>query len=68
VAEPIEITVLDNGPFLVKGTITLMDGAGQPFHPEREPIALCRCGASTNRPFCDGSHAKIGFQSSERAT
>ncbi|MEH2459128.1 CDGSH iron-sulfur domain-containing protein [Nostoc sp.] len=65
-ADTIKITTLDNGLFLVMGAVTLTDAEGQLFHPERELIALCRCGTFTNRPFCDGTHAKIGFQSSER--
>ena len=66
-AEPTKITALDNDPFLVTGKVALTDAEDRPYHPEREQIALCRCGASTNRPFCDGSHGKVGFASSERS-
>ena len=63
----VTISVLDNGPFIVKGDFSLADGAGQSFS-NQEQIALCRCGASKNRPFCDGAHAKAGFAAAERAS
>ena len=44
-AEPTKIKALDNGPFLVTGAVALTDAEGHPYHPEREQIALCRCGA-----------------------
>ena len=62
----VDISVLDNGPFIVKGDFTLTDGDQQPY-PKQEQVALCRCGASGNKPFCDGSHNKAGFESAERA-
>lgn len=66
-AEPVKITVIDNGPFLVAGPVQLTDPDGNEFSPPRQPIALCRCGGSTNKPFCDGTHGKISFQAAERA-
>ena len=62
----VEISVLDNGPVIVKGDFSLVDGAQQPY-PQQNQVALCRCGASANKPFCDGAHAKAGFESAERA-
>ncbi|MDJ0797864.1 MAG: CDGSH iron-sulfur domain-containing protein [Calothrix sp. MO_167.B12] len=62
-----EIKILDNGPFLVSGSISLTDTEGQKFDTAKQPVALCRCGASGNRPFCDGSHGKVNFNSAERA-
>ncbi len=56
-----------NGPYLVKGPIRLVDADGTEFHLDRETIALCRCGGSTTKPFCDGTHSKIGFQAAEKA-
>ena len=57
-----------NGPFRVTGKITLVDGEGKPFDlGGREAVSLCRCGQSANKPFCDGSHGKSGFQSNEPA-
>jgi CDGSH-type Zn-finger protein len=65
----ISIYTRDNGPFLVTGPITLTDQEGNAFDlGGKETIALCRCGASKNRPFCDGSHNQCGFTSAERAS
>lgn len=62
----VTISVLDNGPLIVKGDVNLLDGEENPFSKQSQ-IALCRCGASQNRPFCDGAHAKAGFESAVRA-
>jgi CDGSH-type Zn-finger protein len=61
----IEITTLDNGPLKVTGTdIVLKDAAGKAFDlAGRQAISLCRCGQSANKPFCDGSHNRVGFVS-----
>ena len=57
-----EIELLNNGPLLVSGTIKIKDSVGN--ISEKEGVtALCRCGASCSKPFCDGSHVKIGFES-----
>ncbi len=66
-AERTKITALDNGPYLVRGPIVITDADGNEFQTERETIALCRCGGSTTKPFCDGTHSKIGFQAAQRA-
>lgn len=51
-----------NGPYLIDGPIALTDADGTSVStPPDRPIALCRCGASANKPLCDGSHASIGF-------
>jgi CDGSH-type Zn-finger protein len=63
----VTVTVGKNGPYLVKGPIEIMDPDGNRFRVEREAIALCRCGGSSIKPFCDGTHARIGFQSETRA-
>ena len=61
----IKITVRQNGPLLVEGDdVTLVDAGGAELPVERRPFALCRCGASENKPFCDGSHNRIGFDGS----
>ncbi len=60
------ITVRKNGPYLVSGVVELRDADGNPY-PARETLALCRCGASTQKPFCDGTHPKVGSQAAERA-
>ncbi len=66
---PVTIRVRDNGPFLVEGPITIIDASGNTFttNPEKPNVALCRCGQSKNKPFCDGSHKGCGFMAAERA-
>jgi CDGSH-type Zn-finger protein len=58
-----------NGPLLVEGPVTILDPNGNAFavNPEKPAVALCRCGHSANKPFCDGSHKTCGFQSAETA-
>ena len=67
----IEIVATKNGPYLVTGDLSqldLRDGDGN-LHDvsDKKRIFLCRCGASTTKPFCDGHHTKIGFQAAESA-
>lgn len=50
-----------NGPLLVYGNVTLRDAAGN-LTPKNKVTAFCRCGGSSNKPFCDGTHKKINFQ------
>lgn len=62
------IKVRQNGPYLVEGDdITVVDWNGATYPVERNPFALCRCGQSAKRPFCDGAHNKCGFQAGEGA-
>lgn len=56
------ITPYPDGPYLVRGPFTLRDQAGEPIPMARRTIALCRCGKSRTRPFCDGTHKLIGFR------
>jgi CDGSH-type Zn-finger protein len=58
-----------NGPFLVEGPVKIVDAAGNafPINTTKPAIALCRCGQSKNKPFCDGSHNGCGFQAGELA-
>ena len=58
---PLEITRAPNGPLLVTGNFTLVTGAGR-VGWRGTKAALCRCGASNNKPFCDGSHAVVEFE------
>jgi CDGSH-type Zn-finger protein len=51
-----------NGPYLVRGELEQTDRKGRPIEVRRATIALCRCGHSRNRPFCDGTHKLIGFR------
>jgi CDGSH-type Zn-finger protein len=55
------ITVLKNGPYIVRGLEHFKDSEGREL-PVQPAISLCRCGASRNKPYCDGSHTKIGFK------
>jgi len=62
--EPVTITCAPNGPLRVSGNFVIKDGQGRDFGLSgRTTISLCRCGQSQNKPFCDGSHARTGFQS-----
>ena len=64
----VQITARENGPYLVKGPIQLVDSDGNAYDVGgKELVALCRCGGSTNKPFCDGTHSKLGFAAAERA-
>jgi 3-phenylpropionate/trans-cinnamate dioxygenase ferredoxin subunit len=56
----ITIKIKDNGPYLVEGEFRLTDMQGNEIPLAKR--ALCRCGGSTMKPFCDGTHSKIGFQ------
>jgi CDGSH-type Zn-finger protein len=62
----VKITVSRNGPYLVSGLVDLTDADGNVL-PAKAKMALCRCGGSTTKPFCDGTHSKIGFQGAEQA-
>ena len=55
------ITPTENGPYRVEGLERLLNSRGEPL-ATREVVYLCRCGGSQNKPFCDGTHAKIGFK------
>ncbi len=68
-SDKIEIICNNNGPLRITGEgITIKDAAGQEFGlAGRTIISLCRCGQSQNKPFCDGSHARTGFQSTVEA-
>jgi CDGSH-type Zn-finger protein len=60
------IQVLPKGPYLVTGKFSLQDATGKQIEAG-EKIALCRCGASTKKPFCDGTHTKVGFDAAAAA-
>ena len=75
------IKIIKNGPYLVSSKITLLklkiktDEIGYTYewieekkYPDQEEYALCRCGHSQNKPYCDGSHEKVGFEGSETAS
>jgi 3-phenylpropionate/trans-cinnamate dioxygenase ferredoxin subunit len=62
----VSITILKDGPYLVAGAVDVKDAGGNPV-AVKDSFALCRCGASTKKPFCDGTHSKIGFKAAEAA-
>jgi CDGSH-type Zn-finger protein len=71
----VTIKVRNNGPYaidLATGEINLVDAEGNPIPlpplpPGKTTISLCRCGGSSRKPFCDGTHSKIGFKGAEQA-
>ena len=63
----VKATILENGPLKVEGPISLEWDNGAPVETKKKTIYLCRCGASTKKPFCDGAHSKIGFQAAAEA-
>jgi len=64
----VRITTRENGPLLVTGPITLVDHQGRAWNlGGKETVALCRCGQSKNKPFCDGTHKACGFVGAELA-
>ena len=72
---PLTIKVRKDGPYAVDittGDFVLIDHEGNPIpipplKPGKTAVTLCRCGASTTKPFCDGTHSKIGFKGAEEA-
>ena len=67
----VKITARKNGPFRIEtteGEAVLLDAEGGQYDLTGKPaFSLCRCGGSVNKPFCDGTHSKIGFQAAELA-
>ena len=63
-SEP-NIEIMENGPILIKGPLAYTDAAGQEEQMEKPWIALCRCGHSENKPFCDGTHTSKGFEAAK---
>jgi len=57
-----------NGPYVIDDqSVRVIDWNGVEYPVDRQPVALCRCGASTTKPFCDGTHSRVGFQAAEAA-
>lgn len=68
--EPLRIRLRDHGPLVIESTdVQLVDAEGNAFElpPGKANIALCRCGQSSRRPFCDGTHRSVGFHAPDRA-
>jgi CDGSH-type Zn-finger protein len=70
-ADTVKITVKRNGPYLVEapeGAVRVVDADGHEYKLSGKTVfALCRCGGSVSKPFCDGTHSRIGFQAAEAA-
>jgi 3-phenylpropionate/trans-cinnamate dioxygenase ferredoxin subunit len=62
----VTIETRPNGPYIINGAIELRDTNGTLVATQARTV-LCRCGASTKKPFCDGTHSKIGFQAAAQA-
>ncbi len=63
-----KITIVNHGSLRVEGEFTIYDQHGKAFHlAGRTRISLCRCGQSENKPFCDGAHRRVAFQSEIQA-
>lgn len=59
---PTKVTIFNNGPISIEGDFEICDAQGNKFGlAGRTKIGLCRCGASENKPFCDGAHGRCGF-------
>jgi CDGSH-type Zn-finger protein len=63
----VRIRTLKDGPYEVRGAVQLVDANRAEFKLTEDPIYLCRCGQSKNKPFCDGSHKTCGFKAEEAA-
>ena len=61
----IEIKANQNGPLLITGSATYLDANGAKQTTSGNAVALCRCGQSANKPFCDGTHRKAGFEAAD---
>ena len=63
----VRIEITEDGPYKVTGLTELVDHEGNPVELKRDTVFLCRCGGSTKKPFCDGTHSKIGFAGAREA-
>jgi CDGSH-type Zn-finger protein len=66
-SEPVVIRCRENGPLIVRGPVKIVDHLGNELTPPagKESVALCRCGHSRTKPFCDGAHRTCGFRSAK---
>lgn len=66
-ARPTTVTAYKDGPLIIRGDVTFLDHDGVRLEPGRRTVALCRCGRSGLKPFCDGSHTAARFVSGPSA-
>ncbi len=66
--DEVTITPTRNGPYHIKGKLRIEDWQGNLIEYDGDETWLCRCGGSQNKPFCDGTHRKNGFQASQLAS
>jgi CDGSH-type Zn-finger protein len=68
-AELLTIRCRENGPLVLPGNFRIVDHLGNefPLPTDKENVALCRCGQSANKPFCDGAHRQCGFRAAQIA-
>ena len=59
---PARITPYRDGPILIRGGFTLVDQDGNDIPTHQRTVALCRCGRSSRKPFCDGTHKAVGWR------
>jgi CDGSH-type Zn-finger protein len=64
-ADEVKIVPINNGPLKIEGVFKVMTPSGKELMLKGNQAFLCRCGASENKPFCDGAHNKCGFRASE---
>jgi hypothetical protein len=61
-SDAVKIQIMPNGPAIVEGAFEVTNAAGENLADGKSRVALCRCGASNKKPFCDGTHGKVGFE------
>ncbi len=66
-AAAVVITACPDGPLLVRGDVEIVTTTGEDVPRRRRTVALCRCGMSAIKPYCDGSHKAAGFRSDDTA-
>ncbi len=68
-ADVLVIRCRENGPYVIQGPVQVTDHLGNPYPipPGKDTVALCRCGQSARKPFCDGTHRQVGFHGGELA-
>lgn len=70
VSEPLKIRLREHGPLVIEGAVRIVDHRGNEFplpKSDKKWVALCRCGQSKTKPFCDGTHKQCGFEAAELA-